>query len=77
MSTFVRPRVICDLAGVSYPTVMRDIARFDWKIKKHPQSRVRYFNLDDVMASYNRAWPIETIERAIARHDKPAAIETE
>jgi len=77
MQVFVRPRVICELAGLSYPTVMRDVARFNWEKRKHQKSRLPYYSIGQVMESYGRQWTIEQIELAIARHNRPAAIESE
>ena len=75
MTLYVRPKVICDIAGLSKAQVMRDLARLKVSIRKRPPSNLNYYSLSDVSRAWGREFSNETISRPIERHNRPAAIE--
>ena len=75
MALYVRPRVVCALSGLAYRTVIRELKRMEIETKTRPGSMLKFYNLCQIAEVMGRTWPNETIAMAIARHDKPAAIE--
>lgn len=72
---FVRPHVIAELAGVSYATVMRDLERYNWPLKRRPQSKIKYLDLASVELSYGRRFDAQKVFEANQRHTVPAVID--